>query len=55
MPKLIKLNKFGTLAITIPKSICESLKLQAGDDMTLEIKSADPIIIGLRKNEPIKW
>jgi len=55
MPKLIKLNKFGTLAITIPKSMVESLNLQAGDDIKMEIKSVDPVIIAFKKNEPIKW
>ena len=55
MPKLIKLNSFGTLAITIPKSICESLNLKAGDDITMEIKSVDPVIIAFRKNAEIKW
>jgi antitoxin component of MazEF toxin-antitoxin module len=55
MPKLIRLNKFGTLAITIPKSIALSTKLKAGDDITMELKSVEPVIIALRKNEPVKW
>jgi AbrB family looped-hinge helix DNA binding protein len=55
MPKLIKLNSFGTLAITIPKSICESLNLKAGDDVKIEIKSTSPVILGFQKLEPIKW
>lgn len=55
MPKLIKLNKYGTLGITIPKSICDSLKLQPGDDIQIEIKSAEPVVLAFKKIEPIKW
>lgn len=55
MPKLIRLNKYGTLGITIPKAIADSLKLKAGDDIQMEIKSIEPMVIALKKNEPIKW
>lgn len=55
MPKLIKLNNYGTLGISIPKAICETTGLKPGDEITMEIKSIDPIIIAFRKNKKIEW
>lgn len=56
--KLIKLNAFGSLGLTIPKAIVESTGLKPGDDIQIEIKQADPLILALKKSEPImtkKW
>lgn len=55
MPKLIKLNKYGTLALTIPKSIVEATGLKQGDSIDVKIKSIDPLIIAVIKNKQIEW
>lgn len=55
MPKLIKLNKFGTLAVTIPKSVVQSTGLVVGDSIQIEVKNINPLILALKKNEEIKW
>lgn len=55
MPKLIKLNKYGTLALSIPKSIVEATGLKQGDNVEVKIKSVDPLIIAFTKSKPIEW
>ena len=55
MPKLIKLNKYGTLALSIPKSIVDSTGLKQGDNMEVKIKSIDPLIIAIIKPKQIEW
>jgi len=56
MPKLIKLNKFGTLALSIPKSICEATGLLAGDQIEMKIEQTIPeVIIKFRKVSKEKW
>ena len=55
MPQIIKLNKYGTLAISIPKAIVDMTKLKQGDVLDLEMKSIDPLIIALKKRKPIEW
>jgi antitoxin component of MazEF toxin-antitoxin module len=56
MPKLIKLNKYGTLALTIPKSIVDATNLKAGDLIKIEIKNTTPLVLKLEKLEgESKW
>jgi len=56
MPKLIKLNKYGTLALSIPKSIVDSTGLKAGDIIKIEIKNTAPLVLKLEKLEgESKW
>ena len=55
MPILIKLNNYGSLGVTIPKPIVETLKLKAGDKVDMEIKSIDPVVIAFKKMKPIEW
>lgn len=54
MPKLIRLNKYGTLGISIPKAIVDATDLKAGDNIEMKIKQTNPdVIIALRRPKPI--
>jgi bifunctional DNA-binding transcriptional regulator/antitoxin component of YhaV-PrlF toxin-antitoxin module len=45
MGKLIKLNKSGTLGISIPKSIVSATGLNAGDVVEIKIEQTNPEVI----------
>jgi bifunctional DNA-binding transcriptional regulator/antitoxin component of YhaV-PrlF toxin-antitoxin module len=56
MPKLIRLNKYGTLALSIPKAIVEATGLNVGDIIEMKIEQTNPeVIIKFRKTNKEKW
>ncbi len=54
MPRLIKLNKFGSLSVVIPIGIVRSAKLQAGEEMDFELMNAKPLVLKLKRKEELE-
>lgn len=48
---ILKLNEQGSFGIVIPKSFCETGKLEKGERVEVRLKSADPWVINIRRSE----
>ena len=54
MTKLLKLNKFGSLAIVIPIGIVRSARLQAGEEIDFELMNAKPLVLKVKRKEELE-
>lgn len=55
MVKLRKLNNKGTLGLTIPKSVITAARMAEGDKFVVEVKAVKPLVLALRRIEPIRF